>query len=367
MRLAEITPHSFRNLSQETVAVAAGVTLIVGENAQGKTNFLEAVALLSGQRSFRGAAPAAMAPDGDSFCVSGVLRREFEAARLAVSWSRNGGRRFLLGEKPATFREASALLPAVFLAPEHRELVTGQPAVRRRFLDRLVLGLLPAAGDDLARYGRALASRNALLSRLRDRRGAVEADELSVWTEELVSAGTALRAHRRQALAAWGAFFAELCRQAGPGYAAICAAYDAPETAERLRRDCERLLPAERRRGHSLAGPHRDDLVLARAGKPLAATASSGEVHRVAALAKLAEWHAVAAAAGEPPLLGVDDFDAGLSPAAAQAFWEALPSSAPAILTTASDPARWERRAAALYEMRRGCARTARARRAVND
>lgn len=137
--------------------------------------------------------------------------------------------------------------------------------------------------------------------------------------------------------------------------------------AEDLRRACERLLPAERRRGHSLAGPHRDDLVWTRSGKPLTATVSSGEVHRVAALAKLAEWRAVAAAVGEPPLLCVDDFDMGLSPSAAEAFWDALPPGATVVLTTASDPGRWTRRAAAVYEMRQGSAFPYGARRAVND
>ncbi len=378
MRLAEITPVSFRNLSPDAVAVVAGVTLVAGDNAQGKTNLLEAIAVLSGRRSFRTAAPFEMAPDGQRFAVSGVLRRGFDSERLSLSWSRTGGRRFLRGEKGATFREASALLPAVFLAPEHRELVEGGPAVRRRFLDRLVLGLFPAAGDDLARYERAVRSRNVLLARWRDRQGEPAPGELEAWTEELALAGTAVRQHRRRALSDWIAFFAPLARDHGPAYGAIEAVYSAgakagggtgadDESAENLRAACQRLLQAERRRGHSLAGPHRDDLLWTRGGKPLAETASSGEVHRVAALVRLAEWHAVAKAAGEPPLFGADDFDMGLSPAGADAFWALLPEGAAVILTTASDPARWKRRAAVVYEMRQGSALAHAARRAVND
>ena len=367
MRLAEITPHSFRNLSPDAVAVATGVTLVAGENGQGKTNLLEAIAVLSGQRSFRGAAPADMAPDGEALAVSGLLRRGFETERLGLTWSRLSGRRFVRGDKSATFREASALLPAVFLAPEHRDLVEGPPSVRRRFLDRLVLGLFPAAGDDLVRYERALASRNALLARWRERKEPA-ALELETWTEELAVAGAAVRSHRRRALSAWKTFWTPLARGAGTAYAAISVVYGAEAaTAEDLRRACERLLVVERRRGHTLSGPHRDDLAWTRAGRPLAATASSGEVHRVAALAKLAEWHAVAAAAGEPPLFGVDDFDVGLSPAAVDALWEALPPSATVLLTTASDPARWKRRAAVVYEMRQGRALARQTQRAVND
>jgi DNA replication and repair protein RecF len=333
-----------------------------------------------------------MAPDGQTFAVSGVLRRDFDSESLSLSWSKTGGRRFLRGEKAASFREASVLLPAVFLAPEHRELVEGGPAARRRFLDRLVLGLFPALGDDLARYDRALKSRNALLARWRDRQGEPAPGELEAWTEEVALSGSAVRVHRQRALEAWLAFFAPLAREHGPAYGAIDAAYGpaggAPSTStsasasasasastsastsstrETLREALERLRPAERRRGHTLAGPHRDDLLWTRAGKPLAETASSGEVHRVAALVRLAEWHAVAKAAGEPPLFGADDFDMGLSPAGADAFWALLPQGAPVILTTASDPSRWKRRAAAVYEMRQGSARAHATQRAVND
>jgi DNA replication and repair protein RecF len=368
LRLAEITPHSFRNLSPEAVSVSSGVTLLWGENGQGKTNLLEAIAVLSGQRSFRGAVPAAMAPDGESLSVSGTLRRSFEVERLSVTWSAGASRRFRQGEKAVTYGEAARLLPCVFLAPEHRELVLGPPSARRRFLDRLAVSIFPAAADEISRYAKALASRNALLSRVKDRRGEVAAGELEAWTEELALSGAAVRSHRARAHHVWNQHFKVLSGEAGPAYEAVETSLSATQgEAEEIRLACARLLPAERRRGYTLCGPHRDDLLFARGGAPLSATASSGEVHRVAALSKLAEWHATTQAAGEPALLCIDDFDMGLSPAAAGAFWDSLPREAAAILTTASDPACWRSRAAAVYEMRQGSAIAREARRAVND
>jgi DNA replication and repair protein RecF len=367
LRLADVTPHRFRNLSPEAVSFSPGATLVWGENGQGKTNLLEAVAVLSGQRSFRGASPAAMAPDGEVFSVSGTLRRSFEVERLSVTWAAGSGRRFRLGDKTVTYGEAGRLLPAVFLAPEHRELVEGLPAARRRFLDRLAVSIFPAASDEISRYAKALASRNALLGRLRERRSEPRPGELEAWTEELALSGAAVRSHRSRAHSLWNQYFTRLAREAGPAYEAIETSLSAGEgSAEELRLACERLLPAERRRGYTLSGPHRDDLLLVRAGSPLSVTASSGEVHRVAALAKLAEWNAVTRACGEPALLCIDDFDMGLSPAAAAAFWDSLPAEAAAILTTASDPARWKVRAATVFEMREGSVRRD-ARRAVND
>jgi len=364
LRVLEIRPHRFRNLTPEPVSFCAGVNVLAGENGQGKTNVLEAVALLCGQRSFRGARSADIAADGEEFAVRGLLRRDFGSETLAVQWSRDSGRRFFQGEKLISFREASELAPAVFLAPEHRQLVTGSPGERRRFLDRLVLGLRPAAGDDLARYDRALAERNALLLAARGR--VPDASELEAWTTELAQAGSTVRRRRREALAEWNVFFCALASDAGPEYAGLRADYSSVEDGvEQLLSECERLLPLERRRGFSLAGPHRDDLRWTRRGRPFAGGASAGEILRAVALAKLAEWHAVAAARGEPPLFGADDFDAGLSRGSVDALLDALPAGAMVLLTTASE-GRAARRANQIIEIRAGAALPRRPA-AVND
>jgi DNA replication and repair protein RecF len=373
LQLSEISNHGFRNLSSDPVFFGAGVTLITGENAQGKTNLVEAAALVCGQRSFRGATSAAMARDGEAFSITGVFASAERSAtatdRLTVAWSRTGGREFRRGDKTAGFREVSALAPAVFLAPEHRELLLGAPAARRRFLDRLVLGLKPAAGDDLGRYGTALRERNALLARARRSQGAAAAPgELEAWTEELAVAGSAVRRHRRAALGLWKDEFEPLARAAGEAYRDVRAEYSAAgDSVEELRAACQRLLPLERRRGHSLAGPHRDDLLWTRSGRALAAEASSGEVVRTVALVKLAEWSAVARAAGEPPLFAADDFDAGLSEGWVREFFDALPAGAEVLLTTTTPPGRYASlgRVAAVIEMRQGSAVSTRALRAV--
>jgi DNA replication and repair protein RecF len=356
LRLFEITARSFRNLSPDPVFFGAGVTLITGENAQGKTNLLEAVALLCGQRSFRRARPAEMAAQGEAFAIAGRIRRGGGDEALSVTWSRTDGRTFARGEKAIRFPEISQLAPAVFLAPEHREILTGGPSLRRRFLDRLVLGARPAAGDDLGRYERALAERNALLGKFTHGRAIDE--ELEAWTDELVRAGVAVRRHRCAALAEWLMKFEALAREAGPEYSAIRVDYpygaEPAEAQENLKRELHRLASVERRRGHTMAGPHRDDLAFSRHGRPLATQASAGEMHRAVSLIKLAEWQAVAQATGEPPLFGVDEFDAGLSPSWAERFLGSLPEGGTILLTSAGDPTRWRRRVAEVLEMRQG-------------
>src|SRR5262249_29789872 len=180
---------------------------------------------------------------------------------------------------------------AVFLGPEHRELVAGSPVVRRRFLDRLVLGVRPAGGDDLARYAPPLRGRNALPSREgRSRRapgpGGAQARAGGLWRP-----GAAGRRHRLAALRVWEAEFSELARETAGDYADIRVESSAgDDSVETLRAECERVAHVERRRGYSLAGPHRDDLRWSRRGAPLASQASSGEISRTVALSKLAEW-----------------------------------------------------------------------------
>lgn len=367
MRLTRISAHSFRNLSPDPVFFGSGTTVIAGENAQGKTNLLEAVALVCGQRSFRRARPQEMAASEEGFRVEASIARESgRCETLAVEWSPVGGRTFTRAGKEISFREASRLAPAVFLSPEHRELVTGGRALRRRFLDRLALFCRPTAGEDLSRFERALSHRNALLVRMREGAARGAAGEIEAWTEEFVLAGSAVRRHRREALGEWLGFFEPLCREAGEEYAAIRVNYSAEgESEEDLRATCARLLSAERRRGHSLVGPQRDDLLWERGGRALAATASAGELARTIALAKLAEWRAVSRAAEESPLFGVDEFDAGLSAGWVEAFLAALPPAETVLLTTASEPSRWRRVAGAVLEMRDG--RVAERPRAVND
>jgi DNA replication and repair protein RecF len=364
VRLTRLSAHGFRNLSPGPVFFAHGVTVLAGDNAQGKTNLLEAVAVACGQRSFRRASPAEIAADGNGFRVEAVVEAASGAESLSVAWSKDSGRTFRRGEKPASFREISSLAPAVFLTPEQRELVTGAPAVRRRFLDRLVLSAHPAAGEDLLRFERALKERNALLARSRESPAA--AGELEAWTEELVVTGSAVRRHRRRALAEWASTFGALAAEAGPEYSTISVGYVSEgETEQDLRTTLSRLSAAEKKRGCTLSGPHRDDLAWTRRGRPLSGQASAGEIHRTVALAKIAEWRTVEKASGNEPLLGVDEFDAGLSADWVEALVRELPKAPTVLLTTASEPSRWRRWAGDVLEIRSGA--VARRPRAVND
>ena len=218
--------------------------------------------------------------------------------------ARRGPRLHAAAPSPRGSGRSRELAPAVFLAPEHRELVTGAPSARRRFLDRLVLGLKPAAGDDLVRYSAALRERNALLARWKSgaagqRRRARGLDG-GARPRRL---GRAPPPHRG-ARGLGSRFPAARARAPAVISPTIEAAYTGgDDSADEMRTAVGRVAALERRRGYTLAGPQRDDLIWRRRGRALAAEASSGEIARTVALAKLAEWKRRREGRGRAPAL----------------------------------------------------------------
>ena len=349
--LESLSSTGFRNLGSLPFSFSPGVTLFSGENGAGKTNVLEAIAVLSGRPSFRNAEPREMARDG-SFFVRGTVARESGKDDLGVHWSAGRPRQFTRNGERAGYAEAGEALPAIFLAPEDRGLFLGAPAVRRRFLDRLTIAVFPGASETYDRFRRALAQRNALLAQASPDAGALDA-----WTEEFIACAREVAARREAAGALWRERFGKYLSGSG-ALSAVEAkpTGESPEDYPKLARERSRR---ERERGHSLFGPQRDDLEFTRGGRRFGETASTGEIMRAAFLVRLSEGETVAAARGAVPLYALDDFDAELSPGAAESLLARLPEDAQVVLTSAHPDAaeRCPRRPDAIFEMRDGAAR----------
>jgi len=349
--LESFSATGFRNLGSSPFSFAPGITLFSGENGAGKTNVLEAIAVVSGRPSFRNAESRDMAREG-SFFVRAAVRRDGGADQIAAHWSAGQPRRFSKNGERATFAEAGEALPAVFLAPEDRALFLGSPSVRRRFLDRLAVTLFPAAAESYDRFRRALAQRNALLASPSPRR-----EELDAWTEEFVRCAQAVAARRLEACALWRERFA--ARLASAGSLSGLRAEPKGEPPEAYAERARALAARERERGHTLFGPQRDDLEFTRGGKDFGSSASTGEIMRAAFLVRLSEGETVAGARGVVPFYALDDFDAELSPGAAESLLGELPGEAQVALTSAHPDAadRCPRRPDAVFEVVEGAAR----------
>ncbi|MDL2716983.1 MAG: DNA replication and repair protein RecF [Acidobacteriota bacterium] len=342
MEILSLTTEGFRNLLNGKVEVHPRLNLIVGDNGQGKTNLLEALALVSGRPSFRTRELAEVRqPLAARAVVSVRLRDDAGDSRndATLGFACAGGAREQHRDGKRVPRLAAARsLPAVFLTAQDLPRLSGPPAERRRALDRAALALKPEHARALLAYERARAAKTRLLS-LGARFDAVE---LAVYETALAETGGLVAAHRRETRARLEEEIARHAEDLGSPFRNLSldlvsdlpAEGAAPEMGAALAVLMRARKSDERRAQRCLVGPHRDDVVLRADGVPLASRASSGETRTFLLAWTLAEM-SLLAGGGRAPILGFDDFDSEWDPRVLGAFAEALPGDGQVFLTSA--------------------------------
>jgi len=300
--------------------------VVVGHNAAGKTNLLEAMVVLSRGSSHRTSTDQELIAWGEPLAriegsVAGAGRAgdTVEVVLVTPGGVPGGRKRIRVNGVP---RRASALANAfrtVLFAPEDMLLVAGGPSLRRSSLDTLVAQLVPTAAAAMATYARTLVQRNNLLRRIREE--AAARDELRFWDQTLVTEGSRIVTWRAETLARLAKPLAEAQREIAPGEGRLSVvtvtnapAADGESAEDALRRRLSETADKEVWNGATLVGPHRDDIAFHLDGRDLAGFASRGQ-QRTAILAwKLAQLDLLAAATGDPPLLLLDDVFSELDP-----------------------------------------------------
>lgn len=324
MRLREVSVRDWRNARAVELTLGAPLTVLWGENGAGKTNLLEALAVLATWRSFRAVPWEQVVRHGQAAAaVAGRSESALGSARIGLTLTAGAGGRLerqarLDGEpvrEPGLF---FARIRAVTFTPDDVQIVRGAPELRRRFLDRAAFNAAPAHLDRVRAFRRIQAQKAALL-----RSGRAREREIDAWDERLAEAGAELTRGRRWLVDALEGPLVALHRTlAGVAVQARYRSAIAGEEADpaALRERYLRLLfdarAEELRRGLNLVGPQRDDLelVLEEAGGgflPARSFGSQGQVRTLALALKLAELQ-VAGAGGDPPLLLVDDLSSEL-------------------------------------------------------
>lgn len=326
----------FRNYERATLNLGPGLTVLHGPNGAGKTNLLEGIYFAATGRSCR--------TSNERECV----RFGSTVARSVLDTHDGDGRHrievgFQAGEPKALRVDGAKVerlgnvearpLVSVFL-PDRLELVKGPPALRRAHLDQLVAGLWPARADTRGAYGRALAQRNALITRVRAGRSA--SATLDAWDAELARLGIDLIGDRCKAAALVAGPFQRLAEELGlPGAAELSYRPRSKATdAEELRAELVAARESDLQRGFTGHGPHRDDLVLTHAERPLRAYGSQGQ-QRLALLALLfAEREVLLTERGRPPLMLLDDVMSELDAGRRTRLVELIRAGGQAVLTT---------------------------------
>ncbi len=311
--LVRLSIRAFRNLRRAELDLPASGIALVGENGQGKTNFLEAIYYLRLLRSLRGAQDAELVSFGESgFHLAGAI----EGARahdVTVGFDRLGRRKKITldGREPERMADALGAFPAVIFSPRDAVLVAGAPVERRRFLDvMLALSSRPYLLA-LQRYRGALARRNAAMREVRLNHAAREACA-AVWEPALAENGAIIFTARQQWADTYAAQYASRCEAIGErGVASMryASSLDATrgEAEQALLAALETKRPIDVKRGITHAGPHRDDLDLSLDGRELRTYGSAGQQRTAAIALRLLEAATLREATRAEPLVLLDD------------------------------------------------------------
>jgi DNA replication and repair protein RecF len=318
MLLESIEAHNFRNLSGE-IFWGEGLNIILGENGQGKTNWLEAVYLLATTKSFRTQRPQEAIRFGENLSVvRGRVARARDVHRDLQVTFQGSSKSLLLNGKRETVANYLSQLHVVPFTADELEVVRGGPDARRRFLDRGAISLHHSYLQTLADYQRVIKQKNRLLQDLSESEAGLDnARELiEPWNEQIIFLGATIHRARSDYVDRLGKSLQQRLferEEVTIRYVSALEGKGNLEDYESLIKERLQLrLQAEVASGYALIGPHRDDLEILFDGRDIRTYGSSGQQRSALILLDLAAisvyylWH------NEYPVFLMDDVDAEL-------------------------------------------------------
>jgi DNA replication and repair protein RecF len=312
---------NFRNLEKIELDVSPQINIFLGRNGQGKTNLLEGLSYLALGRSHRGCRDRELIRFGKDHCHVSVGGEDGEAEPflLEATLHRDGTKRLKVDGQPVE-RQAELVghLSVVQFSPDDVELARGSPERRRRFLDYTLSVISADYFRQLLEYRRTLSQKNRLL---KQRRGATTS-QLDVWDEELVRTGAPLLRARAAMIETLEHFAREAYAELSGGESSLelemrstvldalssrSSELETEEIEGRFRGRLQEGRGAEVQIGHSLVGPHRDQLELLLRGRALRRYGSQGENRSASIALKLAQGEILFERTKERPLVLLDD------------------------------------------------------------
>jgi len=345
--LTHLHLKQFRNYSDQQIDFTAPKTILVGENAQGKSNVLEAVELLATLKSHRtGRDRDLVQQDQPLAHITASVRRQVGMADLALVLRPVGRRTAVLnGEKLRRQMDFLGTLNAVQFSSLDLDLVRGGPGERRTWLDTLLIQLEPVYAHILGQYNQVLKQRNALIKRVYGDEVEATPDptEMALWDAQLAALGTRVIRRRARAIDRlapiahqWHQTISGQREELRVRYQPnVPLAEDDPQQiqADFLAKIQQRAI-AEKHQRTTLVGPHRDDIDFAINDTPSRQYGSQGQQRTLVLALKLAELHLIDEVIGEPPLLLLDDVLAELDLNRQNQLLEAIQDRFQTLITT---------------------------------
>jgi len=350
MVLTEIFLKNFRNHTETHVAFGTGINALLGNNGQGKTTILEAISYLGLTKSFYASGDGMVVQIGrDGFEVDGTVKTDSGVGhRVELEYNQTSGKKSVLIDRtqPETLASVIGRFPVVILSPENSAITSRGPAERRRFLDIVLSQVSAAYLTDLLEYRRVLRQRNRILGEARNS-GTLTGDLLAPWTESLVLHATRIIERRARFIAEFGPYVVEGYHMlVGQGeepevrYDTVAGdAVSATDIEARLVARLHERRSEEWKRGITLVGPHRDDLVFSLNGMGVQEFASQGQHKSFLVALKIAEFYYLRDRKGEVPMLLLDDVFSELDEHRAGNILKLVTSLGQSIITATDDRA----------------------------
>ena len=323
MILKDLSLRNFRNYEEVQLAFDPGVNLIVGDNAQGKTNLLEAISYLGSGRSFRAQKTAEMVRFGADFGeVSGnVFSQERDQNLRFVLFSGSRPRQIWRnGAKKKTAGEIAGVLPTVLFCPEDLMVLKTGASQRRRMGDQVLCQLRPNYDAALTEYNRILDQKSRILKDHFDNPALLEI--LPEYNTRLCQVGALLISYRARFYDSLGKSAEKFHSQFSGGaenftldYKTVSSVKDPFASVSQLTQDLlDHLERHYRATAQCLTGPHKDDFTVCLSGIDLKAYGSQGQTRTAAISLKLAQRELMGREWGEEPVLLLDDVLSELDP-----------------------------------------------------
>jgi DNA replication and repair protein RecF len=343
MQLTRIEASGFRNL-EGFADFGPGLNIFYGDNAQGKTNWLEAIYILGNTKSFRTSQlRECVAFDQPQAVLRGQTLRASTTKNIQLLIAEDSKQLFINGKREALTRYLGNLDVFAF-SLEEMDVIRGEPGQRRRFIDRGAVTISPRFLNTLSRYNQVIKQKNRLLGEARDSGNPTQyISQVEAWNEQLVELGAAVHDQRSgyvdeinhvldkndHGRAVFGAERITLRYRSqleGKG--------NLDHYADLFRERLAVRLLAEMAAGHSLIGPHRDDLEILSDGREVAKFGSAGQQRSALLLLDLAQVSIYNSIYEESPVLLIDDIDAELDRGRIEALLSELEGRAQTFVST---------------------------------
>jgi len=322
--------RNFRNYEEASLSFKKGINVIFGNNAQGKTNLLEAISIVSTGRSFRTQHLTELVQEGKSFFYleAEVVRDNVEQI-IRISFDGKTRKLQLDANEFATFSPLLGAFPSILSTPDDTQLITDSPAIRRHFLNLHLAQSDPLYVHHLSRFWRAMKQRNCLLK-------SKNLEAIECWENEMAHSAVYLFNMRKAFVEQIQAPLLEKCLlfSSNEESSAIFFQIGFLPDLNAYLQQLKKMRNKEQDLGFTLHGPHRDDLSFSISEKSARTFASEGQKKTIVTALRLVQWQHLAEISGISPWMAIDDFGDSLDSVRKNLLSSCLQSMGQVFLTT---------------------------------